>query len=245
MIENFIKFYCSKEEYIENVKDLKICYETNPSIISLYEEFENYCKTDYYCANLQYVKDVDCEFSTIVLYNYNSKLEPLNDDLFNTYPKEMKINMMLQYILFFGHMAYEYNYYFHSNNMSVLDLDKNFYVLYKIGKTLYRLEVSKLLIFHPDNVEKTNFSEYLFRDQDEKNIIEFILFLGENGKTFLEKYIYSKEFSEIISYEKYKEKYGKYYTFKNYINMLFENDNIYQSNKDLRDFKYDKTLCKN
>ncbi len=237
MIKNFIKYSCEK-----NTKNLDEII--NIDSIFRYKKLKEYCKTDYYCANLQYVRDVDSDKYKATLYNYNFELKSLNNKLFNEYPKDIKINMMLQYILFFGHMAYEHDYFVLSNNISVLNLDENIHVLYKIGKTLYRLEVSNLLIFSPNNIDNESYS-IIIGSNEEHNVVEFMLMLGENESTFLEVYIYSKEFSEIISYEKYEGMYGKNITFKNYINMLFDNESIYQSNKDLRDFKYDKTLCKN
>ena len=221
MLEKFIEYSCEID--IKNLDEM-----LNINSISQYKKLKEYCKTDYYCANLQYVRDVDSDNDRAILYSYNFKSIPLKDDSFNKYPKDIKINMMLQYILFFGHMAYEHNYFVLSNNISVLNLDENIHVLYKIGKTLYRLEVSNLLIFSPNNIDNELYSIIMGRPNEEHNVVEAMLMLGENESTFLEVYIYSKEFSEIISYEKYKGMYGENITFKNYINMLFDNESIYK-----------------
>ena len=240
MLENFIKYSCEK-----NTKNLdKII---NIDSIFRYDSYKNYCKSKYYCANFQFVRDVSIRYYKATLYNYDNKLKYIDEKSFNIYSEETKLNMMLQYTLFFAHMAYEYEYYVETKNISVLDLDENIYVLYKVEKFLYRLEVSKLLVFHPDNM-KQDLDEYIdfgktYGDFNEV-FISYMLYLLDNikHKTFLEKYG-GKKFYNIINLYIYDNIYGNDYSFKNYINILLENDNIHQSNKDLRDFKYDKTLC--
>ena len=210
---------------------------------------KKYFQSKYYCANLQHVKYIGKKDINDRQYNlFNIQFLSLYKAVYSVFEflnEEIKINLTMQYMLFVIHMAFEYDISFINDIVNIAKLNEPSYVLYKIGKTLYRLEINYLLIvpIYSLRIFKTNFDSYANEDFIVKFLLTESLFEFEKERGHSEDYLFLEKFSKIISYEEYINKYDKNFNFGNFFELLFENENINIVYKELTDLKYDKEEC--
>nr|QBK85131.1 MAG: hypothetical protein LCDPAC02_03300 [Pithovirus LCDPAC02] len=236
--------YCFSGEKKHYISDKELNESELKKLIDM-----GYFQSKYYCANLQHVKYIGKK--DIYGKQYNSfKLQFLSlykavFTVFKFLNEEIKINLTMQYMLFVTHMAFEYGISISNDIINIVKLNEPSYVLYKIGKTLYRLEINYLLIVPIDSLRnfKTNFGSYANEDFIVKFLLTESLFEFEKERGHSEDYLFLEKFSKIISYEEYINKYDKNFTFGNIFELLFENENIKKIYKELIELKYDNEEC--